>query len=123
MAKFRVFVSRTQLANFEVVADTSTEAWDQALERLHYGLDDELFENCESVDEIENIEETEPNYPITTGRGVRDAFWDGYPQYTEVPAWEQNDYPVDIRTAFVDFVDHLQKSGQISEELASDVTL
>jgi len=35
----------------------------------------------------------------------------------------QNDYPAEVRTAFVDYVDALQKSGAISEALAARVTL
>jgi len=35
----------------------------------------------------------------------------------------QNDYCTDIRCLFVDYVDHLQKDGTISEKLANKVTL
>lgn len=35
----------------------------------------------------------------------------------------QNGYSADVRTAFVDYVDHLQKSGVITEKLAGRVTL
>ena len=35
----------------------------------------------------------------------------------------QNDYPTDTRCAFVDYVDALQKSGEISEALAARATL
>ena len=35
----------------------------------------------------------------------------------------QNDYPTDIRCAFVQYVDDLLKNGQISEKLANDTTL
>jgi len=35
----------------------------------------------------------------------------------------QSDYPTDTRVAFVEYVDHLCRNGDISEELASRVTL
>lgn len=120
MARFRVFVSRTQLANFEVIADTRDDAHYEAMEQLQRGLDKELFEGVESNDDIENVECIEPNYPINTEDEVRDAFWNAHPQYDDEC---QGDYHVDIRMAFVDFVDNLQRSGQISEDLASGVTL
>lgn len=57
---------------------------------------------------------------------VRDAFWltfcvEGKPR--EFYGKSQNDLPVDVRCAFVDFVDHLQKNGDISEKLAHSITL
>jgi hypothetical protein len=57
---------------------------------------------------------------------VRDAFWNvfcvnGKPK--EYQGKRQNDLPADVRMAFVDFVDYLQKSGEITESLASKVTL
>ena len=68
---------------------------------------------------------------MRTIKDVRQGFWDCNPM-----AWtremiekarrsrkRQNDYPVDIRVAFVDYVDYLEKDGQISEALASRVTL
>ena len=35
----------------------------------------------------------------------------------------QNAYPAEVRTAWVDFVDYMQKSGEITEELADEATL
>ena len=35
----------------------------------------------------------------------------------------QNDYPTDIRVNFVDFVESLRRNGNISESLATRVTL
>lgn len=63
-------------------------------------------------------------YRLTTQRQVRAAFWllcEG--QYRKYRGKRQNDYPADVRMAFVDFVDHLQKEGRISEALADRVTL
>lgn len=34
-----------------------------------------------------------------------------------------NDFPVDVRVAFCEYVDALEKSGQISEDLARVITL
>ena len=57
---------------------------------------------------------------------IRNAFWvtfyiDGKP--LKYRGKHQNNLPADIRMAFVDYVDHLQKSGTITEKLASNVTL
>lgn len=56
---------------------------------------------------------------------VRKAFWENHPQFANDyrKAYTQNRYKTDIRCAFVDFVDYLQKDGQISENLARRVTL
>ncbi len=57
---------------------------------------------------------------------VRNAFWltffvEGKP--AEYKGKRQNDLPADLRMAFVDYVDGLQKSGIITEKLAANVTL
>jgi hypothetical protein len=67
----------------------------------------------------------QPNPNMNTQAEVRAAFWeDCFPEvkksYTRK---KQNEYPADIRCAFVDYVDSLQKSGQISEALAFRATL
>lgn len=36
---------------------------------------------------------------------------------------EQNSFSTDVRVAFVEYIDYLQKDGEISEELASNITL
>ena len=56
---------------------------------------------------------------------VRKAFWDNHPQFKSQyrKTYRQNQYHTDIRCAFVDFVDYLQKDGIISENLADRVTL
>lgn len=67
----------------------------------------------------------------TTQTEVRAAFWRDNPQaqrsYINGPrrpvVAPQNYQPVDTRCAFVDFVDALQRDGQISAVLAGRVTL
>lgn len=69
-------------------------------------------------------------YTYTTQQEVRAVFWQ---HLADCRDWEtsrlyrvrkrQNDYPADTRCAFVEFVDALQKSGEISEKLAKRVTL
>lgn len=59
----------------------------------------------------------------TTQTQVRIAFWADHPQFRRVPGKRQNDYPADIRAAFVDFVDMLCRNGTISDALAQRVTL
>ena len=56
---------------------------------------------------------------------VRESFWESFPQYKShyKKNKRQNDYICDIRCSFVDYVDYLQKDGQISEKLANRVTL
>ena len=63
---------------------------------------------------------------MTTQADVRDAFWltfcvEGKPR--EYRGKRQNDLPADLRMAFCDYVDGLQRDGTISEALASRVTL
>ena len=62
----------------------------------------------------------------TTQAQFRDAFWRQLPLMYRAQRrvrLRQNDYNATIRTAWVDFVDHLQKGGGISEALADRVTL
>ena len=63
---------------------------------------------------------------MKTEREVRQAFWltfcvDGVPR--EFRGKRHNDLPVDVRCAFVDYVDALARDGTISEALANRVTL
>lgn len=69
---------------------------------------------------------------MTTQKQIRAAFWEAHPTASRKrhPArdWtredkSQRDYHVDTRCAFVDFVDHLARNGQISEALAQRATL
>ena len=69
---------------------------------------------------------------ITTQKQIRESFWLMHPSYKKgykknkngnyVPK-TQNDYKTDIRVCFCDWVDHLHRDGEISEKLASNVTL
>lgn len=61
-----------------------------------------------------------------TAKQVRDSFWETQPhEYRSLRrAWKkQNDYPTDVRCAFVDYVDHLRRNGQITERMAQRITL
>jgi hypothetical protein len=69
---------------------------------------------------------------MTNQKQIRAAFWDAHPTANRkrYPArdWthedkSSRDYCTDTRCAFVDFVDSLARSGQISEALAQRVTL
>jgi hypothetical protein len=62
------------------------------------------------------------SYTYTTQAAVRAEFWVNLAS-EPVRGWTQNDYPANIRRAFVDFVDSLEKNGDISEALAYRVTL
>lgn len=62
---------------------------------------------------------------IKTIKGVRDAFWEAHPEYKAEyrKTYRQNDYRVDIRCAFVEYVDVLCRNNQITDKLADRVTL
>lgn len=66
---------------------------------------------------------------ITTQSALRVAFWQDldaqdYPAPTQRRGRRtQNDYPADVRCAFVDYVDMLARSGEITAALAQRVTL
>ena len=63
----------------------------------------------------------------TTQKQVRAAFWAAHPHLPRSRikdySGEGTMYPTDTRCAFVDFVDHLLASRQISYALADRVTL
>ena len=59
---------------------------------------------------------------LTTQAQIRQAFWRDHPNLPRKPG-NQNAQPADTRAAFVDYVDLLQRSGEISEALADRVTL
>lgn len=65
------------------------------------------------------------NISFKTVSEVRKAFWSSFPQFKAEyrKTWRQNQYKCDIRCSFVDFVDGLQKDGEITEKLANKVTL
>lgn len=63
-------------------------------------------------------------FDMTTQEQVRDYFWHNFPDFERRGhRVRQNAYSATIRSAFVDFVDMLERDGQISEKLASRVTL
>ena len=68
----------------------------------------------------------------TTQKQIRAVFWDAHPTLPRRRyrySWNPNDktaelvFPIDTRCAFVDFVDQLHRSGQITEALANRATL
>ena len=68
----------------------------------------------------------------TTQAQVRTAFWQAHPEVSRkrLPPFNvascrrvQGGYVTDTRCAFVDYVDMLARSGEISEALAERVTL
>jgi hypothetical protein len=69
---------------------------------------------------------------MTTQKQIRAAFWSTHPTANRkrYPArdWTREDkshrdYCTDTRCAFVDFLDSLHRSGQISDALANRATL
>jgi hypothetical protein len=69
---------------------------------------------------------------MTSQAQIRDAFWNAHPSADRkrYPArdWTREDkssrdYCTDTRCAFVDFLDSLHRSGQISDALANRATL
>jgi hypothetical protein len=65
----------------------------------------------------------------TSQQQIRRAFWQSHTvYYNHAKKWQivtagHNRHNVETRTAFADFVDHLAKSGEITERLAQRVTL
>lgn len=64
---------------------------------------------------------------MTNQKQIRAAFWEAHPT---APRRRIKDhagtglmYPTDTRCAFADFVDYLERSGQISPALADRATL
>ena len=62
------------------------------------------------------------DYAITTVAQMRQAFWNDH-HFVRHAGWTQNQYPTDVRVAWVDFVDYLARDGRISEPLAQRATL
>lgn len=62
---------------------------------------------------------------MKTIKEIRTTLWEQHPEFKPEfrTQYKQNDYKTDIRVSFCDFVDHLQKDGQITEKLANRVTL
>ena len=66
---------------------------------------------------------------LTSQKQIRESFWAAHPKLEEIARKRgtfskgQNSQNCDTRCAFVDFVDSLQKSGQISEKLADRACL
>jgi len=58
----------------------------------------------------------------TTQKQLRKTFWEHHPTLKQKNK-TQNNYNATIRTMWVDFVDVMQKSGLITETLASKATL
>ena len=63
------------------------------------------------------------NFSIIYVTELRGIFWDIHPQFKREGNKKQNEYCTDIRVAFVDFVDNLRQTNQISEKLANRATL
>ena len=66
-------------------------------------------------------------YSHTTQAQVRRAFWVFYPEADREKITDYSGrgkmYKTDTRVMFCDFVDMLRQDGQISQELAQNVTL
>jgi hypothetical protein len=69
----------------------------------------------------------ETNMPYTTQAQVRAAFWRDNPQASRRKVRRYSGkgtmHDTDTRCAFVDYVDHLCRNGDITTELAARVTL
>lgn len=62
---------------------------------------------------------------MKTQKEVRKSFWESFPEFKSEYRVKkrQNDYRTDIRCAFVDFVDDLRRSGEITQKQADNYTL
>lgn len=68
-----------------------------------------------------------PQYRITTQKQLRQEFWETFPNLPrkKITNYSGNGtmYQTDTRCTFVDWLDSLSKSGDISQELAERATL
>ena len=74
---------------------------------------------------------------LPTQADVRISFWEAHPQFTRqvrrasrsqsgritYVEKRQNNYPPEVREAFVNYVDYLYREGSINTDLADKVTL
>lgn len=66
---------------------------------------------------------------ITTQKELRQAFWDAHPSYDHqaraagIRSKSQNHHCATVRCAWCDFVEHMNRSGEISNQLAARATL
>ena len=62
---------------------------------------------------------------IKTLTELREYFWALHPEFADKyrKTYRQNQYSCDIRTAWVFFVDHMERDQQINEKLAQRATL
>lgn len=66
---------------------------------------------------------------LTNQKQIRESFWAAHPELEETARKRgtfskgQNSQNCDTRCAFVDFLDSLAKSGEISEKLAQRASL
>lgn len=60
---------------------------------------------------------------IKTLTALRAAFWEAHPQFKRKGRTRQNDYPINVRMAWCDYVEHMVRNGDISENLAQRATL
>jgi hypothetical protein len=64
---------------------------------------------------------------ITTQKALRTAFWQAHPDLPKRKimnyAGTDKMYPTDTRVAWVDFVDAMERDGDISQALAQRATL
>lgn len=67
-------------------------------------------------------------YLFTTQNQLRDEFWSMFPELEcrttrRGKPLSQNQQPADTRMSFVDWIDQLERNGDISERLAQRATL
>lgn len=60
---------------------------------------------------------------VTTQKAIRVYFWENHPQFKRRGKTPQNQYPTDVRVAFVDFVEMMHRNVEISDALAGRATL
>ncbi len=64
-------------------------------------------------------------FSIKTVNQLRASFWASFPEFKSDyrKTYRQNDYCADIRTAWVNYTDSMQKDGQISQALCDRAIL
>lgn len=60
---------------------------------------------------------------IATRKELRDEFWRTHPQFKRIPGKTQNDYLVDVRIAWCEWINDLYMNDRISKGLVERATL
>lgn len=69
--------------------------------------------------------ETKPVWQTNRVDTLRECFWEAHPELAHLrrSRKRQNDYPADVRMAWVNYVDQMRRDGAITDRLAKSAIL